>query len=648
VRGVPPADREAHAERLRRLGLGSPITRRDFIDGIAATAAVAASAPVLAARDAGAAAIAPQAPQDRPGYYPPALTGMRGSHPGSFEAAHALRVGGVPKSGAGPIDTGEDYDLIVVGGGISGLAAAYFYRAKAGAGAHILILDNHDDFGGHAKRNEFELGASTQLINGGTLEIDSPRPYSPVAAGLLTALGIDPAALAARHAERGFYASLGLGPGVFFDKETFGEDRLVKGKISSQGFLDQAPLGEPARRDILRLETARVDYLPGLSSPEKKVHLSRISYRDYLLDLVKVDPSVIPLYQSRTHGEWGVGIDAVSALDVWAFGFPGFQGLELAPGSAPHMGYTAAGYADGGSARFHFPDGNASIVRLLVRGLVPEAVPGSGVEDAVTARIDYSRLDRPEGAIRVRLGSVAVSVVDRASAAVEVIYSRLDRLYSARARHCVLACWNMMIPYLCPQLPQKQKEALGYLVKVPLVYTNVALANWRAFAALGVDRISCPGSYHSSVRLNPVTNIGAYRAPRSPDEPILIQMVRTPCRPGLPERDQHRAGRYELLATEFATFEEKIRDQLDRMLGPAGFDAAHDITAITVNRWPHGYAYEYNPLFDPEWHSGEAPHELGRARYGPITIANSDAAAAAYTDAAIDQAHRAVEELLAG
>jgi spermidine dehydrogenase len=644
MRGVPSTGRESRGERLRRLGMGRPITRRDFIDGVAAAAAAVASAPVLAGADPSGAAVAPQ---DRPGYYPPALTGMRGSHPGSFEAAHALRDGTFPKSAATPIDTGEDYDLVVVGGGISGLAAASFYRAKAGAGARILILDNHDDFGGHAKRNEFELGGSTQLINGGTLGIDSPRPYSPVATGLLTALGIDPAALAARHTERGFYAALGLGPGVFFAKETFGEDRLVKGRISSPGFLDRAPLSEPARRDIVRLETASIDYLPGLSSPEKKARLSRISYRDYLIDLVKVDPSVIPLYQSRTHGEWGVGIDAVSALDVWAFGFPGFQGLDLARGSAPHMGYTAAGYADGGSDKFHFPDGNASIARLLVRSLVPHSLPGCEVEDAVTAQIDYGRLDRRDHAVRIRLGSLAVSVRSNGWGAVEIVYSRMGELYEVRTKHCVLACWNIMIPYLCPQLPQKQKEALSYLVKVPLVYTNVALANWRAFATLGVDRISCPGSYHSSVRLNPVSNIGAYRAPRSPDEPMLIQMVRTPCQPGLSERDQHRAGRYELLATGFATFEEKIRDQLDRMLRPAGFDAARDITAITVNRWPHGYAYEYNPLFDPEWRTGQAPHEIGRARYGPIAIANSDAAAAAYTDAAIDQAHRAVEELLA-
>src|SRR6516162_2291245 len=417
---------ERRSERLRSLGMGKLITRRDFIDGVAAAALAAGPAPVFAGDEAAA------APQDRPGYYPPALAGMRGSHPGSFEAAHALRDGTFLRSGAPPIEPGEHFDLIVVGGGISGLAAAYFYRAKVGAAARILILDNHDDFGGHAKRNEFALAGKIQLINGGTLGIDSPRPYSPLAAGLLTALGIDPLALAARDADPGFYPSLGLGSGVFFDKETFGVDRLVKGTPSSSDFLDQAPLSEAARRDVRRLESEPIDYLPGLSSAEKKARLSRISYRDYLLDLVQVDPSVIPLYQSRTHGEWGVGIDAVSALDVWSFGLPGFQGLKLDPGSAPHMGYTAAGYADGGSSKFHFPDGNASIARLLVRSLIPEAVPGSTAEDIVTARIDYGRLDPAGGNTRIRLGSTALSVGTREAAdppaAVEVVYSRMDRL----------------------------------------------------------------------------------------------------------------------------------------------------------------------------------------------------------------------------
>jgi spermidine dehydrogenase len=203
----------------------------------------------------------------------------------------------------------------------------------------------------------------------------------------------------------------------------------------------------------------------------------------------------------------------------------------------------------------------------------------------------------------------------------------------------------MMIPYLCPDMPKAQKDALHYLVKVPLVYTTVALTNWRAFKALGVSEIYAPGCYHANLRLNPVTDIGTYRSPRSPDEPILLRMVRVPTTPGLDERTQHRLGHADLLATSFEKFEISIRDQLARTLGPAGFDASRDITEITVNRWPHGYAYEYNPLFDPDWPPGQAPHEIGRARFGRIAIANSDSGAAAYTDSAIDQAWRAVNDL---
>jgi len=204
-----------------------------------------------------------------------------------------------------------------------------------------------------------------------------------------------------------------------------------------------------------------------------------------------------------------------------------------------------------------------------------------------------------------------------------------------------------MIPYLCPELPDAQKDALKYSVKTPLVYTNVAVRNWHAFRKLGVHEIYAPGSYHSSVRLNQTVDIGDYQSVRSPDDPILVHMLRTPCRPGLDQREQHRVGRAELLETNFEVFERNIREQLARTLSAGGFDPATDIIAITVNRWPHGYAYEYNPLFDPDWNEPEQPHVIGRAPFGRITIANSDSGAAAYTDCAIDQAHRAIEELMA-
>jgi spermidine dehydrogenase len=229
---------------------------------------------------------------------------------------------------------------------------------------------------------------------------------------------------------------------------------------------------------------------------------------------------------------------------------------------------------------------------------------------------------------------------------VRVTYLRGGRAYSAQARGAVLACYNMMIPYLCPELPEGQKKALHALVKTPLVYTSVALRDWRAFEKLKIHSVHAPGSYHSSVRLNPNVDIGAYRSPRSPDDPILLHMMRTPCKPGLSEHDQNRAGREELLATSFESFERNIREQLNRTLTEGGFDAARDITAITVNRWPHGYAPEYNPLFDDDVPESQRPNVLGRAQFGRITIANSDAGGAAYTDSAINQGYRAVSELL--
>jgi spermidine dehydrogenase len=634
--------------RDRLLGMGQPITRRDFLNGIAAGATAAASGPLLAASLPDPAANGPAA-QDAFGYYPPLLTGLRGSHPGSFEDAHALRDG---RTWPAATDTGEEYDLIVVGGGISGLAAAHFYRAQTTSKSRILILDNHDDFGGHAKRNEFNLNGHLNLLNGGTLEIDSPRPYGPIAAGLLATLGIDVEKLAKTTQNLEFYEQAGLQSAVFFDQETFGADKLIVGlgRLPFKEFLAQSPLSEPAREAIVQIQEGRVDYLPGLSSDDKKDRLSRMSYEAFLRDLVHGEPAVLNFYRARTKGEWGVGIDAVSALDCWGIGLPGFQGMNLSKGSIRRMGFTPAGYTDtGGSLRLHFPDGNATVARLLVRNLIPRAVPGGSAEDVVTARVNYAQLDRPAMPVRVRLNSIAIRVrhLGRPAAGpVEVTYLRGGRAFTARARGTVLACYNMMIPYLCPELPTAQKDALHQLVKTPLVYTSVALRNRMAFDSLKVHRIYAPGGYHTYFHLNPHVNIGRYQSPQSVEDPVLVHMVRTPCNPGLSEHEQNRAGRAELLSTSFDTFERNIRDQLARTLGPGGFDPARDITAITVNRWPHGYAPEYNPLFDPDVPEKERPHVIGRAQFGRITIANSDSGGGAYTDSAINQGHRAVMELL--
>jgi spermidine dehydrogenase len=628
--------------------MDQPITRRDFLNGAALLTTVAA-APLLAPNPAAAQAPAALAAQDAPDYYPPLLTGMRGSHPGSFEAAHALRDGSPQPA---PTDSGEEYDLIVVGAGISGLSAAHFYRAGTSAKARILLLDNHDDFGGHAKRNEFHLGNQLHLMNGGTLEIDSPRPYSPVAAGLISTLGIDVPKLEKTVEQMKFYERMGLERGIFFDRETFGADKLVVGVNSKPAakLFASAPLSARAREQMAELQEGHTDYLPGLSAAEKKDRLSRMSYEAYLRDVVQVEPGVIKFYHARTMTEWAVGTDAVSALECWGFGFPGFQGMKLTKGSIARMGPTSSGYHDtGGSYHLHFPDGNATIARLLVRDLIPRAVPGEGVENVVTARVNYSQLDRPGTPIRLRLNSTVINVRHLESAGqgkVQATYLRDGKAFTAHAKGAVLACYNMMIPYLCPDLPETQKAALHELVKAPLVYTSVAIRNWQAFERLNLHEVYAPGAYFTEVRLNSHDNIGDYRSVRTPDQPILVHMVRTPCKAGLTEHEQNRAGRAEMLATSFETFERNIRDQLNRTLGPGGFDAARDITAITVNRWPHGYAPEHNPLFEPDVPEAQRPHVIGRARFGHISIANSDAGGQAYTDSAINQAHRAVQELL--
>lgn len=643
--------------RDRELGMDRRITRRDFLNGVAVGIGGALAASWMPGLDAFA---AEQFAQDAPGYYPPALTGMRGSHDGSYDVAHALRDGSFWKKAGAPIDTRETYDLIVVGAGISGLSAAYFYRARMGNQARILILDNHDDFGGHAKRNEFRPGGQLWIANGGTAGIESPFPYSREARGLMDALGIDPVALsekAAKAADRNAFQ--GLRPAFFFDKETFGVDRLVLGMPGGRGgpgaatwaeFVAKTPLVEQAQQDIVRLQEEKIDYMPGLSSDQKKDRLARMSYKDFLLNVVKVHPSVVPFYQTRTTGLYGIGIDAVGALECWAYHYPGFEGLNLAPEATGRMSFTARGDAtEKPEYNFHHPDGGASVARHLMRALRPDVLPGQTAEDIVTAKGDYRLLDKADASIRIRLSSTVVRakhVGDVSSAKdVEVSYSREGKLYTAKAKGVVLACWNMAIPFMVPELSDKQREALHYGVKVPLVYTSVAIKNWQAFKKLGISNVSSPGMYHYGVRLEQPTIIGDYRPPISPDQPILLRMSRTPCKPGNPARVQHRAGHAELLATPFSTFERNIRDQLQRILESGGFDPARDIDAITVNRWPHGYAYEYNPLWDPEWAEGEAPCEIGRKPFGRITIANSDAAAAAYIDQAMDQAYRAVKEL---
>jgi spermidine dehydrogenase len=617
----------------------SNISRRDFMNGFALSlAAGTAMAPIELLAQAGTGA--------RP--YPPALTGLRGSHAGSFEVAHALSRGKAswPRPA---IQTDNVYDLIIVGGGLSGLAAAFMYRQQVGRDASILILDNHDDFGGHAKRNEFNVDGKQLIGYGGSQSIDSPASYSAVASQMLKDAGVDTQAFY-EYFHRGYFRDRKLTRGIYFNKASYGADSVHQNILRGEDDTDLAatinryPISTQAKQSLVDLLTSEKDYLAGKSRQEKTALLKAMSYSDFLRYKVGTHDEVVTLLRDVIKGYWGIGFDALSAMEAYRLDMPGswYMGLEVdsyGPGNRdePYI--------------FHFPDGNAGVARSIVGKLIPHAVPGKTMEDLVLSRVDYGKLDLTSNNSRIRLNSTVVDArhVD-GDKAVDVTYVKAGRVFRVRGRHAILACYNNMVPHLCPELPQEQIEAIGKATKVPLVYISVAVRNWRAFENLGYHSFYVPKAalMHSFGMDFPVS-MGGYHYTQKSSEPTIIHGTYVPTTPdqGLSGREQHVQGRHDLYELCFDDFERDIVAVMSGALEGGGFDAQRDIAGITVNRWPHGYAYEYNELFDPhDWSPSNGPHQLGAARIGRISIANSDAAASAYVNGAFDAAYRAVNEQL--
>jgi spermidine dehydrogenase len=566
--------------------------------------------------------------------------------------AHAVAWGGAQFPRPDEL-TDSIYDLVIVGGGLSGLAAAVRYRQQAGNGAKILVLDNHDDFGGHAKRNEFTVDGRKLICYGGSQSIDTPGSFSPAARQLLVDAGIKLERFYDYY-DQGFNKQHGLQGGVYFSEAMYGRDvtgaaifgwraRTMNDADTEQA-IEKYPLAADDKRTLFRLLRTEQDFMPGDTRETRIGRLRRMSYGDYLLKVVGVPESVYLLLRDSIKGLWGVGWDALSALEAYRMGMPALSGLGI--GELP-----AVGHGLDEPYIFHFPDGNAGVARALVRMLLPEAVPGSSMEDLVTARVDYRQLDSRLSNTRIRLNSTAVDVRHSADQQhVDVTYVRNGESQRVRARHAIWAGYNAMLPYVCAEVPAEQQEAISYASKVPLVYISIAVRNWRAFANLGFGSVMIPQpELMHSFGLDFPVSMGDYKFAHDPDEPTVLHGTYVPTVPdqGLSAREQHTAGRKILFEKTYAEMEAAIVRQVQGALAPGGFDAARDIAGITVNRWPHGYAYEYNDLNDPEGFSPEnGPHVAGRAQIGRISIANSDASAFAYVNGAFDAAERAVKEQL--
>lgn len=617
----------------------SQISRRDFLNGVALSLAAGTT---LSPMEILANSLGPESC-----YYPPALTGMRGSHDGSFEVAHALARAG-RKFSRPTTQTEDTYDLIVVGGGISGLSAAKFFRDRTDGAGKILVLDNHDDFGGHARRNEFDIDGTMLLCYGGSQSIDSPAKYSKVAGQLLQDLSIDTQRFYDYY-DQEYFSRRGLKRGIYFDRATYDVDRVLPnpipgflgGDLSEQelrSVVHRLPISEHDQAKFLRLLDGGVDYLEGMSVKDKVTLLRNTSYLGFLEKYAAIPKSVLGILQDTFLVMTSVGWEAESAKKAADYFFPGTWELGVQEDHGEEEPYI-----------FHFPDGNAGVARALVRDLIPGSIPGETMEDLVTARADYCLLDTTESDIRLRLNSTVVNATNTPDAKfVDITYVKNGEVYRARARHAVLACYNNIIPHICPELPVQQAEAIRYAAKVPYVVSSIAIRNWQAFIDAGIFSIYSPGDvYFKFMHLDFPVSMGDYDYSNSADEPIVISGWFSPTTRGLSTKDQYRVGRARLMEMTYDDFEQNIYSHLDGMLGPYGFDAKREIAAITLNRWPHGYSYEFEGVGVPgEYDRYNGPHVTGRAQIGRISIANSDSEAYAYVDGAIDAADRAVNEQL--
>ncbi|HEX5619538.1 MAG TPA: NAD(P)-binding protein [Solirubrobacteraceae bacterium] len=670
------------------------ITRRDFLDGVAITAAglaAAAAAPNLTGAEAALRS------RSRTSSYPPTDTGIVGQR--NAVIRDAVAIDGFPnpkdvhstKGGPGihprhVRDVDDVYDLVVVGAGASGLASAKWYQDRFGANAKILLIDPLPDFGGHSHRNEFHIGDTTLLRNGGTVNLDSigtwnrpagslldiPGSYGQPALDMLAFCGVTPNSFPSSANQ-----NTGLRQAFLFPRKDWGTDSVLPNTIGTVGleeFLKTTPYSPAAQAGIVRaIEDEDTDWIALKHGPktdqQKKAILAKITYKEYLKTYVGLNDEATGWFQRNSHGLFAAGIHVTQAGDMWALEEDGFAGLNLEPTIFPGIGRTAQQdmQENGGPTRA-WPDGNTSLLRLLVSKLIPSAIGDvngarPNQETILVAKADYSELDRRDHKVRIRLNNTVVDVkpAHGRNKLAEVTYVRTggDCRTGERvlAKHVVMACWNRVTARLVDGLPHEQVKNLDYARKAPLIYCRVGLNNWQAFSDARVSSITPRGNslFWDSTSLQVGQRFGTVYGPPAgspvtPDKPALISLT---CTPGSlrakSQLESYEEGRRTLLEMRFRDFEHAIVDVLDRSLNKLGgdFDPERDIHSIMVNRWNYGYAYELTSTYDPSLFgpNDNQPHVKGRRPYKNVAIANSDSGAFAYTHSAINEAYRAVQDL---
>jgi spermidine dehydrogenase len=639
----------------KALGMDSSITRRDFLGATLLASGAQLLHPLspsyFLVRQPGA--VLPGSAADWNGY------GGVGEYAHSngntwevLSAGHKLRDSNPSAFLKDATDAGELYDCVVVGGGISGLAAAALFRRQARSGSTCLVLENHPVFGGEAKQNEFDVDGRHIVAHQGSAIYFVPYPRSFLA-DFYDAIGL--------HEPRLSYQKWGGGPAMTIGRTPYDSAGMSTGQYgfwfspdfaasnhtgsTGEWLIDPvgkqfvgAPVNAATRAQLLRWYSgAAADHSqftpPQYEGDDTSRALDVVTLEDHYVRRFGLTRQFIRTYLSPDLGGGsGLGADALSAFSEYAADL-------LHP------------YEKNGEAVQMFPGGNTTIARLIVKTLVPSAFAGDASPDAVTRnQIDFTALDRPESAARIRLASTVLHVSHEGDPArsdsLQVIYENNGKLFRVRARSAVMAGGSWTTKHIIADLPSAQRAAYAQFFRSPCIMANIALRNWRFLAKLGVT--GCRwfgGSIGNYLEVRRMALVGDVAPQINPDSPIVLTMKILFSYPGLSTEAQGHRGRAELLATSFHEYERRIRDQFTQMFSSAGFDADRDIAGIVLNRWGHAYLSP-QPGFFFGANGKPAPREVLRsAPFGRIAFANTDLAGAMDHRCSILEARRAVSQL---
>jgi spermidine dehydrogenase len=559
-------------------------------------------------------------------------------------AGHRIRDGEFDRLPANVVETGETFDCVIVGGGISGLAAALFFLRKGGKNRTCLVLDNHPIFGGEAKRNEFMVDGHRLMAHQGSAVFFVQYPHSFLARfydsiGLTTPrLQYQKWAGPAKEMplSKTPYDMVGSEPatyGLYFGAK-FGQKPGMWLVDPWKKKLDGAPISDTARAELLKWRAGPVqeEKRPQYFGDEISRHLDSITLEEHMMRRFGISRETIRTYLSPVEGGGsGLGPDALSA-------FADYAADLLHPLQSDDTDQM-------------FPGGNTGIARLMVKTLIPQSIAGDGGMEAVCRNdINFSALDQIGSPARIRLNSTAVWVKHEGepgkSESVSILYTREGKSYRIKARTVVMAGGGWTTKHVVRDLPQEQQEAYSQFYRSPCMMANVAVRNWRFLYDMGISGFRWFEGVGNYTEVRKTALIGADSATISPDSPVVLPLKVLYSYPGLPVADQGHRGRGEMLATSFRDYERQIRQQFTDMFARTGFDAGRDIAGIILNRWGHAYL---NP--QPGFFFGKdgkpAPSEVLRAApFGRIAFANTDLAGIMDHRCSILEAERAVGQLL--